>query len=90
MAKSGHEVLLDEVYVQLFDDPDVNFVVSVADERSLVDRHQPASVDAVQLHRSLSIFKKLQFSQRPFEYINRQLRAGRPKVPWPGPEIYHT
>jgi hypothetical protein len=44
----------------------------------------------VQLHRSLSIFKKLQFSQRPFEYINRQLRAGRPKVPWPGPEIYHT
>jgi hypothetical protein len=90
MAKSGHEVLLDEVDVQLFDDPDVNFVVGVADERSLVDRHQPAGVDAVQLHRSLSIFKKLQFSQRTFEYFNRQLRAGRPKVPWPDPEIYQT
>ena len=39
VAHSGHDEVLDQVGVQLFDDPDVDLGVGLVDERPLIDGH---------------------------------------------------
>ena len=53
MAKSGHDVLLDQVGVQLFDNPDIVLVVGLVDKGPLVDDHQPAGEHSLKLDGSL-------------------------------------